>query len=268
MKTFPLLAIIILTIGLGITSCTKSERDNDISTFATEDHLLAERLSNDILQIVDEAARTTQGIKSLTCAVITADTLSSPKVLTIDYNQNTPCTDDDGLERRGIITATFTGHYLDSATSVTITTAGMRIGNRIISMTANVTNLGENSDGNPHFFVVISNFAVEDPTNQWDYTWQANTVRVQTAGAATEADVSDDTYSITGSGSGVNRVGNTFSHNITEAITLSANCDYVSAGKAEVWPANLSTRKLDYGSACDAIVSVSINDDVVEVAVD
>ena len=125
--------ILLFTFSIAIiSSCHKSDRDKDHETQSTSDNALAESCWNDIFKQMDDASAVTLDVNRYSNSVHTATCYSInvnpalpdttfPKLVTLDFG-TTNCTGPDGINRRGIITAVFTGKYRDSNTTITITT--------------------------------------------------------------------------------------------------------------------------------------------------
>ena len=73
-------------------------------------------------------------------------------------------------------------------------------------------------------------------------------------------EITDDTFMLTGTASGINQVGNTFTSVIETALSVDNNCKHIVSGILKVTPKNLSVRKLNYGDgSCDGTMTFNIN---------
>lgn len=262
-----LLIVSILAALLAFSACRKSERDNDESTLASGDQAMHERLSNDIIGFVDEAARSTQGIKALNCASITIDTMANPKVMTIDFDAFPGCTGNDGFKRGGVVTATFTSKYSVPGSVITISLSNYRTDNLKMTADITMTYMGLNTSSQPYFMVDVTTMRVQPLNEAWVSNWTFSYTRTQTAGDATPEVSSDDTYTLSGTGTGVSRSGNTYEAEIVQDVVWSNGCEYPSDGIVNVTPANLVVRNLEYG-ACDNLATVNIVDTAYEIEID
>lgn len=254
--TTPVALLALCTIFLG--SCRESDRDEDESITAVEAHVYSENMHHDLFKLVDEAAKTEQGIKSLSCAGITTDTLANPKTMNIHFGV-TNCTGNDGVARRGDINCTFTGNYSDSGTVAVANLNNYYVNDQRVDGTLTITNKGINGSGNTWYILYIDNLRITDLYEGWNIVWNSDRTVEWINGANTPTNVSDDVFETRGEFSGADRVGVVYTGSITTPITTSSNCNYISAGVVQFTPTGLSTRTIDYGSTCDDKATVTIN---------
>ena len=82
----------------------------------------------------------------------------------------------------------------------------------------------------------------------------------QIAGFSTKGDASDDIFSISGSSSGKNREGRTFTTTITNPLIKKTNCKWLSSGTLELTPNGFAARTVDFGSGtCDDDATFTVN---------
>lgn len=264
-KSIILLASALLVLG----ACRKDKEDEDLDLDYTSasDNARAEDAFSDMLNEVDKAvdANGLRGTDADCDPVVTFDTLSSPRTITIDFGSEN-CTANNGRTRRGRILVSYTGRYRDEGTVITITPDNYYVNDHHVQGTKTVTNLGTNNEGHLHFSVSV-NGTVTAPDGSWTATHQANRVRTWIEGEGT-ANIFDDVYLITGSGSGVNRNGNAYSVNITTALRVQVGCPWITAGTVEVLPEGRPTRTIDYGNgSCDGTFTVTVNDNTFTVTI-
>lgn len=251
-------------LALALFSCRKEEAENAYSIYSARDNAKAESLWNDVYDVVDDVASDTEGIKTNnfpcvdTCIV---DTTSNPRTILIDFG-NDDCEGLDGKNRVGQILVTFTGRYREPGTIITITPQNYYIDDFQIQGTKTVSNMGLNEDGNMFFNITVSNASITAPNNEYTTSWQSQRTRVWLQGRNTWQ-LFDDVYEVSGSGSGVNRNGESFEVNITEPLLIALNCPWIKAGTVQISPENGPVRTKDYGDgACDALVTVTVNGEV------
>jgi hypothetical protein len=269
MKTRKVISYLMIatTVGILFTGCRKKEElDNDTS--AAQDHALAEGTYNDVHNIADAAAINTTsstGLKSYAsfwfspCAVITrTDTAADGSgTMTIDFG-TTNCTCNDGRTRRGKINVAFTGHYRSPGTVITKTFDNYFVNDNQVMGTHTVTNNGFNASGHLTFNVVVNGEIIK-ANGGGTVTWTSNRTREWIAGEET-CDWSDDVYLITGSASGTNAKGRSFTATIETALRKELSCRHFVSGVISITPDGKPTRTIDYGSgACDDIATVTIN---------
>jgi hypothetical protein len=256
------LMLFVATAGL-FTSC-KRETLND-SIRSAEDNALAEVNFSDAQSIADEAAagnmssyksENVDGILS-TCATITHDTLSDPRVLTIDFG-DVNCTCNDGRQRRGIIIVTYTGPYREPGHVHTITFDNYFVNDNQVLGTKTVTNNGNNNDGNLYYSIEVDGSIIR-ANDEGTITFVSSREREWIEGESTPERV-DDVYLVTGTASGTNSEGGSFTATITSALRRTVACHQFVSGTAEVTPANRPTRYIDFGDgSCDNQATVTVN---------
>ncbi len=246
---------------LTLAACRKEKDDEapDLDFTSASDNARAEDAFSDMLTEVDKAvdANGLRGTDADCDPVVTFDTLSSPRTITVDFG-TVNCTANNGRMRRGRILVSYTGRYRDEGTVITITPDNYYVNDNHVQGTKTVTNLGENSDGHLQFSVVV-NGSLTAGDGSWTATHQANRTRTWIEGEGTQT-IFDDVYLITGGGSGVNRNGNAYTVSITNALRVQVGCPHITAGTVEVTPENKPVRTIDYGNgSCDGTFTVTVN---------
>ncbi len=256
MKRFNLLVI----IALFIFGCQNSDRDQDTSTNSSTDYAMGQSMVYDAFKLVHQAAMSSKGISVVNladtvslfgCDTIIVDTLSNPMSITIQFNGN--CT-GNGKVRTGSIMATFSGKYDVLGCLVNISFNNYGYSNYLISGTISYSYNGLNGTS-PSYAYNPNKVIISDSTKSIE--WSGNQSISIDAGELT-AGVTDDSYTISGTASGVTYAGNEFSATIGAYLTLLGSCNWVSAGKVTVSPENKNPRVLDFGAGCDnkAIVKI------------
>jgi hypothetical protein len=260
------------------TSCKKAKLNKETTT--SEDNALAERLFDDVFNQVDKNAEAnitekTFNVFNDNCAKITVENNNGnfPKTLIIDFGDSN-CEGWDGVQRKGKITAEIDGLYKQSGTKVTITTDDYHVNNYKIDGTNIIENITV-SGGNFKYSITIDG-KITTPDNE-EISWESSRVREWIEGADTWLwnyidstqtwvwngldGILDDVWSVSGNGSGVNREGRAFTVEITKNLRVQW-CDYnveITEGIIEITPAELKTRKVDFGDqSCDNEMTISI----------
>ena len=255
------LMLIACTLVL-LAACRKDkdeDKDLDLDYTSASDNARAEDAFSDMLTQVDKAvdANGLRGTDDDCDPVVTFDTLSSPRTITIDFG-TVNCTASNGRRRRGRILVSYTGRYRDEGTVITITPDDYYVNNNHVQGTKTVTNLGLNSDGHLHYSVVVDG-TLTAGDGSWTATHHADRVRTWIQGEGTLT-IFDDVYLITGSGSGISRTNTAYSLNITEALRVQVGCPYITAGTVAITPEGRPTRTIDYGNgSCDGTFTVTVN---------
>lgn len=251
-------------LTLVMAGCRK-EKEVDKDTSVASDNNLAEMAFNEVSKICDAAAGGYLGLTGykssfdttvLGCATVIHDTTVSPRQLIVDYG-TTNCLCGDGRNRRGKIITTYSGKYRDAGTVITHTFSNFYVNDYQILGTKTVTNMGNNSSGNPYFIISV-NGSVVKPTGG-TITWTSSRVREWIEGSSTWM-LSDDVYLITGTASGTNAAGTGFTASIGTPLRVELTCPRIVSGTIDFTPDGKPTRSINYGSgACDNQATVTIN---------
>ncbi len=265
--------IVILFTAFGTTSCKKRKLNK--STVTSQDNAIAEMVFNDAFKVTEDAMKENGLEKSglalssiyNACATVSltpplGDT-TFPKTLTIDFG-TVNCADAYGIERRGKVIATTTGYYRDAGTIITITTENYYVNDYKVEGIKTVTNNGLNSDNQTYFTIVISDAVITYPNGDVA-SYESNRIRTWVIGEATQGllGILDDEYDITGTASGINREGRSYTMTVTSALRVAVLCRWVKQGAIEIQPEDLYVRTVDFGNGtCDNDASVTINSNI------
>jgi len=269
------------SILLAITACCfitcsflacKKDSKADSDTTPAQDNSLAESNYNDVNTMVDASANAGVSFSFRTatndnvareenimggCTTVTIDTVSTNRTITIDFG-TTNCLCADSRYRRGKILATWTGKYREAGTVVNITFDNYFVNDNQIKGTHKTTNMGLNTANHLVYKIEVAGSIVK-ANNGGTITWASTRNREWVEGSSTPLNILDDTYSITGSASGTNASGDSYTITITQALVRKMSCYWFESGKVEVTPAGRLTRSLDYGSSgCDNKATVTI----------
>jgi hypothetical protein len=257
---------VIFALAALIVSCRKEKRDT-LGSSISSDNSTAENLFSEMFKVVDEVSSNTAGIREDLCIdTIIVDTTSIPKTILIDFG-NDECTSNDGRIRKGKLNVTYTGRYREVGTVITVTPENYTVNGNLVQGQKTITNLGLNTNGQLHFAIVV-NGSVTAPGNTWTISWTANRTRTWVEGQST-ATLWDDIYEITGSGSGVNRNGVSYTSTITQALRAKLNCMWIVSGSITLQPQDYETRYIDFGNGtCDSGFTVTVDGETYQLGSD
>jgi hypothetical protein len=259
---------VIAVLSLGFTSCKKDTKED---TTADADVIIensaGDAAFNDVAGISDEAysgslesyRSSTNEVVMTTCAVITFDTLSSPRMFTVDFGSSN-CLCKDGNYRRGKILVSYVGKYRDSLSSHTISFDNYFVNDNQLLGTKTVTNNGHNAAGKLSYTVTV-NGKIKWAATGDSSTYTSNRTRVWSQGENTFTWL-DDVYLINGTASGVTRNGTSYTMNTATPLKVEIGFRYITDGILEFTPQGKTTRSIDYGyigGARDALARVTIN---------
>lgn len=257
-------SLALFTSALLVLGACKKDKDKDadldLDYTSASDNARAEDAFNDMLTEVDKAVDDNglRGMDDACAPTVTFDTIANPHTITIDFG-SVNCTANNGRQRRGRLLVSYTGHYREPGTVITITPDNYYVNDNHVQGTKTVTNLGENQDGNLQYSVVVDG-TVTAADGSWTASHHAERTRtwIQGENTATRA---DDVYLITGGGSGVNRHGDPYTATITSALRIAANCPYIEAGTVVIERQDRPTKTVNWGDtpSCDGTFTVTVN---------
>lgn len=267
-KISTFIAVAVIGSSLLFTSCKKdASKDSDVES--AENNSLAEASFNDVTTISDQAAiggsvnmRVADGSREdgslgSGCATVTIDTVSTPHIVTIDFG-STNCVCNDGRTRRGKILLSYSGRYREAGTVISISFNNYFVNDNQLTGTKTITNQGLNNAGNLVYKIDVNGQVIK-ANGGGTISWTSSRQREWTAGASTPLVWSDDAYSITGTASGTNASGKSYTINITKPLVRKMSCRWFESGTLDVTPEGKPARTLDYGTTgCDANATVSI----------
>jgi hypothetical protein len=266
-----LLLVVMVTGSLYFTSCKKKEiNEKDTDTASASDQSLASSTVNDLTSISDEAGRNysvqsfktadAEGLLATSCAIVTVDTLTAAKTITVNFGA-TNCLCNDGRNRRGLVILSFTGKYRDSLTVITVTPQNYFVNDNQVSGSKTITNKGHNA---AHHLVyeINANMTITKANGGGTISCSSLRQREWIAGESTLA-WSDDMYSITGTANGTTSNSNSFTSIIISPLirNMAIGCrKHFTQGILEHTPSGKAMRTIDYGNGtCDDQATVTIN---------
>jgi hypothetical protein len=284
MKNIKVLTLIAFSSLIVLNGCRKDKDEVveiDNSTVSSTDNSVAESLFGDMKKVVEEAAddEGQSGKKASysfgVCATVTTlpawTSPTFPKTMEIDFGP-TNCTGTNGVNRRGKLVVTLTDHFRNSGSVLTVQPQNYFINDIKVEGTKTITNNGYNASNNLSYGVNVSN-AVITYTDNSTITWNSIRTTEWIDGDSTTlfthgiAGICDDVYSVTGSGSGVNRNGLSYTVQITSPLVKQVCCRWLVSGSLDVLPQGFATRSVDYGAGiCDNDATVTINGNVYNIS--
>lgn len=258
---------------LAITSCKKRKLNRDTTT--SIDISIAEGGFNDIQKVFEDAikeasleGKSSSGFRDIygspTVTITPAWPDSSfPKEISIDFGAGT--TDWLGYIRRGTVGIHATGMYKDSGAVFIIVPDNYYVNDYKVAGKKMITNNGRNTNGHINYTVIVEAGQVSSPNSDVIF-WKTIRNREWVGGEETDwitdglSGIIDDTYSISGTDSGVNRLGRAFTASIRKPLIFGFSCRYIQEGVLEIAPDDLDVRVVDYGSGtCDNDATVTID---------
>ncbi len=275
MKTRKLLYIFIGTalIASGAISCQKDDEKSP-QVIAIEDDAIADEMFDAVFTEVEEGTSIMENVifgnlrKSEvfeTCKTITVDipgdTITWPKTITIDFGDG--CIGPYGRVRKGKIIVVVSNIVTSPEYSRTITFNNFFIDDFKIEGTKTITKAGKTESGNPLFTISLVEGKITSPEGKV-VTKEYNRTREWITGYDTPRFRWDDEYMVTGSSSGINRNGNSYSRLIVLPLHVKNNCPWVVSGSVIISGTGYPDATLDYGDdTCDRKATISIGDKII-----
>lgn len=290
-RTFNLWLLTLVVITLTFWSCKKQDQPTDNQdTTSVSDNAQADETFTDVFTNVNSvasenpdlfsgdpsaraAAATAAGTTvstldlggvnpqtSTPCASVSVTLTNNtwPKIVTFDFG--TGCT-NNGVTRSGKIIAAFSGPMTTTNSSLTITFNNYIVNRTTVGGTKVVTNNGPNQTNRNYVFThVVSNATLVNAATGLNLSWNSTKKFEWTEGMGTSTRL-DDVFSITGSASGTNSKGNTFTKLVTKPLIRQLACPFIVSGTVQITESTKKfTRVLDYGDgACDNLATITIN---------
>lgn len=271
-----LMAVAGLTTVLFMQSCSKDDKgsvsETDIAL--ARDDAYADALYDEVdnlvvaeMAILDGNDYATDALKStseIVCYTVTVDhpdTITYPKVVTIDFGEGCSVVfNGDTITRSGQVIITLTNRWFVLDAQQVMTFNNFYLNNAKIEGTRTITNLGVNNQNRPEISVELENGKVTFADDTY-LTRTASHVRAW----ARQPNPVNDTVFITGTASGINTLGENYAREITEPLVL-VRCSafqyrwVVAGGKVDITNSVHGIITIDYnGSGCTGNVVVNKN---------
>ncbi|MFN8287789.1 MAG: hypothetical protein U0V74_13615 [Chitinophagales bacterium] len=228
----------IIMFTLILCACVKKNKfDSDAATsYSTADNLF-----KDVSKVIENAANEnnlsgkTDGTQSL-CATVTLnpnDFTTFPKTVTVDFG-TLGCTDQYGVNRRGMVTAVFTDYLHNPGAHVQVTFQNYYVNSVKLEGTYNLANTSPNSNSRT-FNDTITNGKATTPDGKY-CTWNATRSSTQTGGFGTLA-ILDDEYTGQGQSTGIGFNGKNFNSH-SDNVVWKLACRYLVSGTVTVYSNN------------------------------
>jgi hypothetical protein len=265
------LFIVMILAGLMVTSCQKSEPLEEASLEAADDAVLSEALFDDAFASLEIASIMAEYINKSatiidTCPLVTFTSPGPdfwPRNVVIDYGE--ACTGLNDIVRSGQIIFTISGPRGATGSQRTLTFDNYYVNGAKVEGTKTVTNLGPNANENMVFSVVLSGGKITFPDEK-TIALDFDREREYIAGYDTWWNLWDDICLITGTATGTNLDGLSYTHTIINALEWQAACRFLVSGTIRFDIEGIEPFVLDYGDGdCDANATLSRGDETREI---
>ena len=279
-KNLLIVLLSFFTAIIFVSSCRK-KAEVDTDTQAAEDNAIAEQSFGQASSTVVSVGIKEEGVKRLAnpeltgnlyCATVTVKSPSGfsidsnnvdsfPKRVTIDFGSG--CTDIDGRVRKGKILAEYTNRWSVAGAKITMNFQNYSVDNVSLD---NLTVVQVTNNGNYSHTTIISNGKITSSSPAFTIEYSCNQTTKWISGYNTDSLATDDVYEISGTASGVNRKGQSYTTVIMQALRKEMNCRWITKGQVEITPEEKATRSINFGDgACDNKATVTINGNAREI---
>ena len=272
-KNYIISSLLIVSAIITLNSCKKkTEIDNESQSVV--DNAICEQQFMAIQPVVSEKGINEAGIKrtngletwTILGAISGTNTPNVASDTVVDANgfyQNGPVTfqltystgfvANDGTLKTGSLNITTAKRWSVLNNQLTIDLVNYKVNN--------VTYSGQIKISRPNALTISCEVINGHCTNgSWNIDYIGTKTLTQIGGQNTPNNEADDIVSITGSSSGKNREGRSFSSSITNALIKKSSCKFITSGSLDLTPDGFKTRTVDFGSgACDDDATYTVN---------
>ncbi|WP_346855645.1 hypothetical protein [uncultured Draconibacterium sp.] len=250
------------TVLIFLYSCNKNEdvSKNKIAITSTDDYLkIADAFS---LAAEEEITTDDESLKSASlssCLTVTIHENENgefwPRSWTLDYGtENCECF--LGNMKRGMIHVNLSDWWRNEGSERQITFEDFYMNDNKMEGFKTILNTGLNDAGNLTFLKKVADAKLTNPDGLV-MTWECEKTSEQIEGGETLL-FADDVWSVTGSGSGVNLDGNSYTMEITSALIYKNGCFYPLSGTIEIKTDGENSQTINYGEGeCDKLITVT-----------
>ncbi len=254
---------------VSFTACTKNDA-TELESIAAQNLNLVE-IEDDNTQLMADQAEAMGTVSTLRtsssfansaillgdCAVVTKDTLSDPKKITIDFG--TGCTGRNGVIRKGKIIITHTGRYRAPGTVIHIVSENYYVNDKKVDIDRTITNEGENTSGHLVYTIHSERHVTFPDGSVCNST--ADKTREWIEGADTP-DFADDVYQVTGTGTHTSKRGIVYDVTTVTPLIRKVSCHEFVSGEVKIVRNGNRTRygTINFGTGdCDDVATVTLD---------
>ena len=266
MKRIALTIAFVFAASAIYVSCKKDDVADTETTSAT-DNSLCEGEFLRVLPTVNKIAIDEPGVHRIPSSATVTSTCPSVSLLTapnqfpvtmqIDYG--TGCTDSvDGKVRSGRINVTYDRSWDSSGCVMTMVLDSFYVGAIHFEGTCTVTRTAN------QFHQVINNGRCSKAGSApWEILWNTDKTITWTTGNSNSQ--GPQIIEVTGTNSGTDRNGKTFTATVTSPITRDLTCSWITKGTVVLTPEGKPERTIDYGDGnCDNRGTITIEGNTFE----
>ena len=243
-------------IGFALASCQKDAADSEYEL--AEEAIYSKMMDEEVEEDVDmltmnkkESSKEERDRHFKGCAVITHDTASFPKVITIDFGDG--CEGRRGKEKAGKIIITHTDSLHKPGAKRTVEFDNFSIDGNPVVGSKTIENKGLNGAGNI-YFEHSETFKVT--TDKGEISKESSGTKEWIAGFDTQTK-DDDVFKLTGSGTFTSPRG-TSTREITEPLIIDRSCGYPTQGVVAFTGGKKDDMSINFGDGtCDDLAVIT-----------
>jgi hypothetical protein len=258
-KTFVWSMLLVQLIG--IQACKKRDQ-KPADANSAKDAAIADNAFSGIWKHLAKTVSDSTQLRAAGTPTITITPLNPsvwPKTVVLNFGStNMLCY--DFVNRRGSITAIFSGLYTDSGTVITITPNNYYHNDYKIQGVQNIINKGNTSNGGLLYQVSVPSATITNPSGK-NASWTTNQER-EWFGHNTPLSFYDDVYKIRGSARGVSSTGDDYTITTITDLQVNVGCPYIVSGSFNLVMNSFTDYPIffDYGpGTCDANATASLD---------
>ncbi len=266
MKTIGLRMLVLSVSALLIfQACTKEKNDTpsdnegerSLAAVKASSDVFFDDVSQEVLTVNAENGLVLRQADVQACAEVSVSPSTPgvfPKTVTVNFG-TTGCTGDNGFVRKGKIIYTISDKLIKTGSTLAISFDNYSVNGHKLEGMYTIKNTG--TLASIQFNTTLENGKITYPDGKW-YTKTSNVTWVYAAGSFTPADLSDDVFNLSGSGTVTSSDGNTLSAESQDFLVRKYNCYNIVSGKLNL-TYNSINGVLDYGNGeCDNKAVLSI----------
>lgn len=267
MKRILTSSVLLFAAALVFNGCKKDE-PADTETVTATDNSICENEFMRLMPTVNSIAIDESGVhrngsgnhvaSSCPNVYVPDSTMPYPRHMYIDYG--TGCTDPvDGKVRKGQIICTVDRPYDSLGAVITISFDTFMVGAIQFEGTVTLERTGANSFTQ----TIVNGKCSKAGSTPWTILFDAARTITFTSGASVSTD--PQIITISGTNSGTDRNGNTWTSTITTPIVRDLGCTWLKSGVMVVTPAGKSDRTIDFGDGtCNDKATITIDGNTFE----
>jgi len=255
--------IFITTAFVGLNSCNKEESGSEMeakTTIADYVNIINSFASDFDDELISGDESSMKSASLTTCFTVTVDKNADgalyPRVWTVDYLGET-CTLLNGNTKMGKIHVSLSDFWIKEGSLKTVTFEDYYFNGNKMGGIKTILNSGLNENGNLTFTKTVSDASLTYPDGS-SISWECIKNSELIEGGSTFL-FADDTWAVTGAGSGINLDNQNYTLTITTPLIYKNGCFYPVSGIVTIDTIGGDLQTIDYGNGdCDNLANITV----------